>query len=44
MLDRGFAPDFSPAALREMSELHETVFVPDDSLHDLRALPWASID
>jgi VacB/RNase II family 3'-5' exoribonuclease len=44
MLERGFVPDFSPAALREMNELRETVLVPDDSLHDLRALLWASID
>ncbi len=44
MLERGFVPDFSPAALREMSELHESVIVPDDSLRDLRALLWASID
>jgi VacB/RNase II family 3'-5' exoribonuclease len=44
MLERGFVPDFSPAALREMRELHETALVPGASLHDLRALLWASID
>ena len=44
MLERGFLPDFSRAALREMSAFHETSLRSSGSLRDLRALLWASID
>jgi exoribonuclease-2 len=44
MLERGFLPDFSPAALAETSALAPAATDASASLRDLRALLWASID
>jgi VacB/RNase II family 3'-5' exoribonuclease len=43
MLERGFEPDFSPAALAEVAPLSVQP-VPDGSVRDLTELPWLSID
>ena len=42
MRDRGFEPDFSPAALAQVARLSEAA--PLEGRRDLRALPWCSID
>jgi exoribonuclease-2 len=50
MLERGFLPDFSPAALAELQGLQarsaNRVHGPEaaSGVRDLRSLPWASID
>jgi exoribonuclease-2 len=44
MQDRGLLPDFSRQALAEMDWLQPVAPSRDDSIRDLRALPWASID
>jgi len=46
MLDKGFSPDFSPAAQRQAAALraHPAPAVPDGAVRDLRSLPWSSID
>jgi ribonuclease R len=44
MLERGLAPDFPPAVLREVDALHAPAAADDPAVRDLRALPWASID
>jgi VacB/RNase II family 3'-5' exoribonuclease len=43
MLERGFAPDFAPTVLAEVSALG-TAPVTDQTAADLTALPWFSID
>ena len=42
MRDRGFEPDFSPAALAQVAQLHSAA--PADGRRDLRDLLWCSID
>ena len=44
MLERGLAPDFSDAQLREASAISPGVGPTDASVRDQRALPWCSID
>src|SRR5688572_12634522 len=44
MLERGLAPDFPPAVLRDVEALHAPAAADDPAVRDLRALPWASID
>jgi len=44
MLDRGLAPDFSPAALAQVSGFEGTAANLSGDLRDLRALPWCSIE
>jgi VacB/RNase II family 3'-5' exoribonuclease len=45
MTDRGFLPDFSPAALAEAAALHGASSEPDaGKVRDLRDRLWASID
>ncbi|MEP7384315.1 MAG: ribonuclease catalytic domain-containing protein, partial [Gemmatimonadota bacterium] len=44
MLDRGFLPDFSPAATAAAREMSPATAQGDPSIRDLRALLWASID
>src|SRR3954465_15283709 len=43
MLDRGFEPDFSPAARAQVAQLHAGP-PPSGLRRDLRDLPWCSID
>jgi VacB/RNase II family 3'-5' exoribonuclease len=42
MLERGLIPDFSPAEVAELAEIH--LPATDGRVRDLRALLWASID
>jgi exoribonuclease-2 len=44
MLERGLLPDFSPAALSELSRIETPAVTSDGPVRDLRELPWASID
>jgi VacB/RNase II family 3'-5' exoribonuclease len=44
MIARGLLPDFSPAALKEVSALEESPLTSDGTLRDLRGMLWASID
>lgn len=44
MLERGLAPDFSPAALLELGAIHEPAAKTAASTRDLRNLLWCSID
>jgi VacB/RNase II family 3'-5' exoribonuclease len=44
MIERGLAPDFTVAAMKETSALVETSAEPSPSVRDLRKLLWASID
>ena len=44
MLARGLAPDFSPAAMAELAAIRAPAAAPDNSVRDLRALLWCSID
>jgi ribonuclease R len=44
MLERGLAPDFSPAALAELDRIHGPAPRPAESTRDLRDLLWCSID
>ncbi len=43
MRDRGFEPEFPPAALAQVTHLAPAA-QPRDGLRDLRGLPWCSID
>jgi exoribonuclease-2 len=43
MLERGLSPDFSPAALAELGQIHGPG-APDPGTRDLRDLLWCSID
>lgn len=44
MLDRGFDPDFSPAALQQSASADMTPRAVEPEIRDLRALHWISID
>jgi exoribonuclease-2 len=44
MIARGLLPDFSPAALAELSRVAAPVAETNGALRDLREQPWASID
>jgi exoribonuclease-2 len=45
MFERGFLPDFSPAALAELDRMQTPAMITDtESARDLRGLLWASID
>ncbi|HEY4988944.1 MAG TPA: RNB domain-containing ribonuclease [Opitutaceae bacterium] len=44
MAERGLEPDFSPAALAQLSGIRASAVNPGSSTRDLRALPWCSID
>src|SRR5258707_6096833 len=44
MLARGFAPDFSPAALAELEAIARQAAPTDAAARDLRGLAWCSID
>ncbi|MEN6627543.1 MAG: RNB domain-containing ribonuclease [Candidatus Sumerlaeia bacterium] len=44
MLERGLNPDFPPEALAELETIREPAIQTNDSLRDLRPLPWCSID
>lgn len=42
MVERGLEPDYDDAAERQLAGIHAPAF--DDSLRDMRDLPWCSID
>jgi VacB/RNase II family 3'-5' exoribonuclease len=44
MIERGLAPDFSPAALTEMAAIAGPAAKPNAATRDLRTLLWCSID
>ncbi len=44
MLERGLLPDFSPAAIAQVSRIRAPAIATDASVKDLRGLLWASID
>ena len=44
MLDRGLLPDFAPPVMEQVARLEGPAEAPDDSIQDLTALPWFSID
>ena len=44
MFERGLAPEFSDAALRQAGDIDPEPWQPVDGLRDLRPLPWCSID
>ena len=44
MIERGFAPDFSKAALEELDKIQRTSWAAETNQKDLRHLLWASID
>ena len=44
MLDKGLIPDFPPAALAELDEIHSPATVNGGATRDLRKLLWCSID
>ena len=44
MVERGLAPDFSPAAAAELAAITGAAAKPDASVRDLRTLLWCSID
>jgi exoribonuclease-2 len=44
MLDRGLLPDFEPAVMQQVARLEGPAEPDDDSIRDLTALPWCSID
>src|SRR6185369_11014224 len=44
MVEHGFEPEFSPAALSEANALSSDGTSADGAARDLRALPWCSID
>ena len=44
MLERGLLPDFSAEALAELDRIEEPAAISADSVRDLRALLWSSID
>ena len=44
MTERGLAPDFGPAAMRELDAIQALAVATDAATRDLRALPWCSID
>ena len=44
MLERGLLPDFSPEVLAEVDKIQEPALTGDVPAHDLRSMPWCSID
>lgn len=44
MIERGLLPDYSPEALAELNGIHAAPTEAEDSVRDLRNLPWCSID
>lgn len=44
MVERGFLPDFSAAALAEVAAIQTSSLAPDPGIRDLRDRLWASID
>jgi exoribonuclease-2 len=44
MLENGMLPEYSRAALAELSQIHGPAQETDPSIRDLRSLLWASID
>lgn len=44
MIDRGFLPEFSEAALQQSSTVHRAPGADEPGIRDLRKLPWISID
>ena len=44
MLERGLAPDFSPAAMAELEKIHDPARRTSASIRDLTRLLWCSID
>lgn len=44
MIERGFLPDFSAAAMAELARIETVVTDGDSDIRDLRGLLWASID
>src|SRR5882757_3102051 len=44
MVERGLAPDFSPAAIAELAAIRGAAIAADSSVRDLRSLLWCSID
>jgi exoribonuclease-2 len=44
MIERGLAPDFTPAELAELAAIHGAAAGPTPSTRDLKALLWCSID
>lgn len=44
MLDRGFVPDFSAAAVKQSASIGTAPRAAEPAIRDLRALPWLSID
>ena len=44
MIERGLAPDFTPAALAELAAIHVAASKASPSTRDLRSLLWCSID
>jgi exoribonuclease-2 len=44
MIERGLEPDFEPEVERELKKIKGAARPKDDSIRDLRNLPWCSID
>lgn len=44
MIERGFAPDFSPSALAQLNEIHGPAQQTEATIRDLKAPLWCSID
>jgi exoribonuclease-2 len=44
MMERGLQPDYSPEALRQVQKIDGPARDDDQSIRDLRGLPWCSID
>lgn len=44
MIERGLFPDFSPEALAELGRINAPATRTEETTHDLRNLPWCSID
>jgi VacB/RNase II family 3'-5' exoribonuclease len=44
MINRGLFPDFSPEALNELDRINAPATRTEEPTHDLRNLPWCSID
>src|SRR5476651_442248 len=44
MIERGLAPDFSPAALAQLAKINGAAGAADAAVRDMRGLLWCSID
>ena len=44
MVERGLLPDFSAQAITELNGIHGAAIIMEESIRDLRALSWCSID